>query len=213
MRSIDMQTWSRRAHFSFFNAFEHPRFNITANMDITELYPAVKHRQISFTVAIVYLLSRSANAIPEFRQRIRGEKVVEHERVHPNFTILVDDEIFSFCGVDYDEDFRDFEKSALLEIERVKKQLTLEDDPERDDWLFMTAIPWVSFSALQHPMMTHPGDCIPRLAWGKFFRDGERLKMPLSVDAHHALVDGLHVGKFYAEVEGLLREPEGWLSR
>jgi chloramphenicol O-acetyltransferase type A len=72
----------------------------------------------------------------------------------------------------------------------------------------MTAIPWVSFTSFSHPMTLHPADSIPRFAWGKFFEDTGLLKMPLSVQGHHALMDGIHMGKFYAEVQDYLHHPE-----
>ncbi|KAA4195844.1 chloramphenicol acetyltransferase, partial [Bacteroides ovatus] len=31
---------------------------------------------------------------------------------------------------------------------------------------------------------------------GKYFRDGERLMMPVSVTCHHGLMDGYHVAQF-----------------
>jgi chloramphenicol O-acetyltransferase type A len=105
----------------------------------------VKQRGISITVAIVYLITRTANAIPEFRYRIRGEKVVEHEVVHPSGTILVDEDRFSFCVFDYLEDFKEFSAGAAERIAYVKEHLTLEDEPGQDDLLFMTSIPWVSW--------------------------------------------------------------------
>jgi chloramphenicol O-acetyltransferase type A len=71
----------------------------------------------------------------------------------------------------------------------------------------MTAIPWVSFTSFLHPLNLRPPDSIPRFAWGKFFEDGDRLKMPLGVQGHHALMDGIHVGKFYAEVQDYLDHP------
>jgi len=207
MRCIDMQTWSRREHFKVFSAFDHPHFGLCANVDLTTFYPVVKQRGISFNVATVYVLARAANAIPEFRYRIRPGEVVEHEIVHPATTILTNDDLFTFCTFDYTEDFSLFAARAAEQIAYVKEHLTLEDEPGRDDLLFMTAIPWVSFTSFMHPLHLHPVDSVPRFAWGKFFEDGKFLKMPLSVQAHHALVDGVHVGRYFAEVEDYLHHP------
>jgi chloramphenicol O-acetyltransferase type A len=207
MRTIDMQTWSRREHFKIFSAFDHPHFGLCANVDLTTFYPVVKQRGISFTVAIVYVLARAANAIPEFRYRIRGGEVVEHEIVHPSATILTDEDLFSFCTFDYIENFSEFAARAAERIAYVKEDPTLKDEPGQDDLLFMTAIPWVSFTSFMHPMHLQPADSVPRFAWGKFFEDGEFLKMPLSVQAHHALMDGIHMGRFYAKVQDYLRHP------
>ena len=207
MRYIDMQTWSRREHFKVFSAFDHPHFGMCANVDLTTFYPVVKQRGFSSTVAIVYVLSRAANAIPEFRYRIRGGNVVEHEIVHPSITILTDEDLFSFCTFDYIENFSEFAARAAERIAYVQEHPTLEDEPGQDDLLFMTALPWVSFTSCMHPMHLQPADSVPRFAWGKFFEEGKFLKMPLSVQGHHALMDGIHIGRFYAEVQDYLRHP------
>jgi len=208
MRTIDMQTWSRREHFNKFKAIDYPHFNMCANVDLTTFYRVVKQRGISFTAAIVYVLARASNDIPEFRWRIRGETVVEHEVVHPSVTILVDDDLFSFCTIEYSEEFSEFAVRAAERIAYVKEHPTLADEPGQDDLLFMTAIPWVSFTSFMHPANFHPTDSVPRFAWGKLFEDGESMKMPLSVQGHHALMDGIHVGRYYEKVQGYLHNPD-----
>jgi chloramphenicol O-acetyltransferase type A len=168
----------------------------------------VKQSNLPFTVAVTYILSKAANAIPEFRLRIRGEEVVEHETVHPSITLLVDEDHFSFCTIGYDEDFKTFAANAETQIANVKAEPTLEDEPGRDDLLFMSIIPWVSFTSFMHPMHLDPPDSIPRFAWGKFFKEGDGLKMPLSVQAHHALMDGVHMGRYFTQVQADLERPE-----
>jgi chloramphenicol O-acetyltransferase type A len=208
MRTIDMQTWSRRKHFELYSAFDHPHFGMCANVDLTRFYPLLKQRGYSLTVAITYVLSRAANAIPEFRQRIQSGGVLEHEIVHPSITVLTDEDLFSFCTMDYSEDFSEFAARATEKIAYVKAHPTLKDVTGQDDLLFMTAIPWVSFTSFTHPMHLQPADSVPRFAWGKFFEDGKRLKMPLDVQGHHALMDGIHMGRFYTVVQDCLDHPE-----
>ena len=208
MHSIDLETWPRRKQFRFFNAFDHPHFNMCANVDLTAFYPVVKQYGIPFTVAIVYVLARAANAIPEFRYRIRSGEVIEHEVVHPSVTILVDEDLFSFCTIGYVEEFSEFAARTTEQIAYVKEHSIVEDEPGQDDLLYMTAIPWVSFTSFMHPIHFNPVDSTPLFAWGKYFKEGENLKMPLSVQGHHGLMDGLHMGKFYAKVQEDLRHPD-----
>ena len=207
MRHIDMQTWSRRDHFEKFRDFDHPHFGLCANVDLTAFLPFVKQRGDSVNVAIVYVLARAANAIPEFRHRIRAEKVIEHDVVHPSFTVLADEDLFTFCTVEYAEDYPEFAERAAKQMANVQEQPTLEDVPGQDDLLFMTAIPWVSFTSFLHHLHLQPPDSVPRISWGMFYENGKLLKMPLGVQAHHALMDGIHVGKYYAEVQAYLHEP------
>ena len=154
------------------------------------------------------MISRAANAVPEFRYRLRGDEIVEHETVSPSVTILVDNDLFSFCAIDYSPDFAEFALRAARMFAAVKDHPTLKDPPGRDDLLYMTALPWVSFTSFTHPMSQHPADSVPRFAWGKYFQEGGLLKMPLSVQGHHALMDGIHMGKYYAQVQSCLDQPE-----
>lgn len=207
MRPIDMQTWPRRKHFEIYNAFDYPHFNLCANVDVTHFHPLVKQRQFSLTIAIVYLLAKGANAFPEFRYRIHGRQVVEYKVIHPSTTILTKGDLFSFCTIPFADNFEIFAKQAAETMEIAKRSPSL-DDEGRDDLLFMTGIPWVSFTSVVHPINMHPTDSVPRLSWGKFFSEGDRMKMPLSVQVHHALMDGVHVGRYFAQIQAELDHPE-----
>jgi chloramphenicol O-acetyltransferase type A len=212
MRQIDLSTWPRRKHFEFFMGFDHPHFNLCADVDLTLFNPALRQRGISFTVGLVYVLTRAGNAIPEFRQRIRAGGVVEHDVVHLSTTVLRDDELFGFCTFEYSEDLSEFAPRATALLAEAKAHPILENEPGRDDLFFTSAIPWVAFTSFSHPMHLHPPDSIPRFAWGKFTQDGKRIKMPLSVQGHHALMDALHMARFYERVQDLLSHPEGFLT-
>lgn len=208
MRSIDLQTWTRRQHFELYRRFDHPHFSLCANLELGTFVSRVKAGGFSVSAAIVYLISRAANEIPEFRYRMRGEEVVEHAVVHPSMTVLTADDLFSFCTIPYSQDFSMFAINAAEQMAAVRQHVVLSDEPGRDDLLFMTAIPWVSFTSFTHPTHLSPADCVPRFAWGKFIEEGGALKMPLAVQVHHALMDGVHVGRYYMLVQEYLKSPE-----
>ena len=212
MRQVNLQTWPRREHFNLFHSFDYPHFNLCANVDLTTFYPFIQKREISFNIVVIYLLARVANTIPEFRYRIRGEDVVEHEIVHPSSTILTDSDLFSFCTIEYIEDFSSFAPKAAEQIAYVKKNPTLKDEPGQDNLLYLTAIPWVSFTSFMHPINLNPVDSVPRLAWGKAFEDHDGLKMPLSVQGHHALMDGVHMGRYFEKIQHYLNYPTSFLA-
>ena len=50
-------------------------------------------------------------------------------------------------------------------------------------------------------------DEIPKSTCGRIAGDGERRGVLLSVDVHHALVDGLHVGRLVEGLEQALADP------
>ncbi len=212
MREIDLESWARRDHFQRFVDYHHPHFDMCADVDVTELRTAVKEREESLTIAIVYAIARAANDIRAFRWRIRGDTVVEHDVIHPTATILVSEDLFSFCFFHYDSSFTAFAEDAARRITLVKEQPTLSDPVDRDDWLFMTAIPWVAFTSFSHPMSTAPPDSVPYVAWGRVHEREGRLVMPLEVQGHHALMDGIHLGRFYGRIQRLFDQPDELLD-
>ena len=212
MPVVDLRTWPRRVHFTKYNAFEDPRFDMCVPVEVAPLHRALRERSLPLTAGIVYVITRAANEIPEFRYRIRGDTVVEHEVVHPSLTVLATGDLFSFCHVAYSQDFTAFAADFVTKSNAVKGTPVLADPPGRDDVLFMTALPWVSFTAFHHPMPTVPADSVPRFAWGKVTARGGEATMPLEVQGHHALMDGLHMARFYERAQAFLLEPEEFLG-
>lgn len=211
MKTIDLDSWKRRRHFDFFRALDYPHINLTAPVEVGALRALVRERGGSFFKCVLYLATRAANELPELRQRIRGETVVEHERVHPSYTFLTEDEVFGFTHVDYTPDAAGFFAAAAAAEERVRRQPTLADEPGRDDYLFVSSLPWVAFTSISHPIHMRPVDSVPRLTWGRFTEEGDRTTMPLSIQAHHALVDGLHFGRYYEILAELLARPAAYI--
>lgn len=204
---ITFSSSHRQRHFDFFNQMNHPHFNICANVDITALLPFLKANNLPFTPSIVYLISRVANEINEFRWRIRENEVIEYDRVDPSFTVWTEAaDVFSFCTVPFHQEAGIFTADALAKMEQMKSDPSM-DDEERDDLLFLSSIPWVSFTSFQHAMGYHPGDSVPRITWGKYFEENGKIKMPLSVQVHHAIVDGRHVGAYFNQLEELSMNP------
>ena len=197
MKSIDMKTWNRRFHFELFNSFDYPHFNITAPIDIEDFAHNCKKKDISFTIATAYLFAKTANELDSFRYRIRGKNVILHDEVHPSFTTMANNKLFSYCTVNYEDDFFNFYRSAKEKTSLMKKNPILSDKPGQDELLYMTAIPWVSFTSFVHPIHMNPVDSVPRIAWGKYYQDGNTFKMPVSVQVHHALMDGQQVAEYF----------------
>lgn len=207
MKFIDIENWNRKDHYNFFKKLDYPQFNLCANLDITIFYKYIKENQSPFFLSFLYVSTKTANSIKEFRFRIREDKVIEHEIVSPSFTVMAENEVFSFCTVNFIEQFNDFKANASKEIQRIKSNVTIKDEPGRDDLLYITSIPWVSFTNITHPIHMNPVDSIPRIAWGKYFEENGKIKLPLSVQVHHSLVDGVHVGQYFNTIQEIIDNP------
>ena len=200
----------REKHFHFFKNMDQPHFSLTAPIEVDPLLTYLKQKALPLTPVLVYLISKTANQLPTFRQRIRGAQVIEHDCVHPSFTVRTRaSSVFSFCSVKFDSKFPAFLSTCQAEMERIQDTPVFEDEPDRDDYLFLSALPWIPFTHLQHAMHYSPVDSVPRIAWGKYTPSDQKMKMPLQVQAHHALVDGIDMGRFFETFQAYCQHPDG----
>jgi len=196
-QEVDIAAWNRKATYEFFRHFDDPFFNVTANLDVTNLYRFCKENNLAFSIAALFFSLQAANEVREFRLRMIGETVVEFARVKATQTILNDDETFSFCYFPIQKDVFEFDRSGKIAREKYKSLKTFEVETDRVDLIYFSAIPWISFTGFKHASRQNNRQTVPRMVFGKMSGDGDDLKMPFSVEVHHALVDGIHVGKFY----------------
>ena len=200
-KEVEIEKWNRKTTYEFFKDYEDPFFNLTANLDITELYLFCKKNNLSFSLANLFYSLQTANEIREFRIRLKDEKLVEYEKVHATQTILQTDETFSFCYFELQENVFEFDDAGKQAIEKYKQLKTFDVETARIDLIYYSVIPWVSFTSFKHAGRFDNRQTVPRMVFGKAFEENGRRKMPHSVEVHHAIVDGFHVGKYFTRLQ------------
>lgn len=205
-RTLDLDTWSRRAHFDFFRDSEDPFFNICTEVDVSKLVEAVRSSEGgSFFLASLWISLTAANRIESFRYRIDGDSVLVYEHVDCGSTVLRDDQTFGFAYFRHTSDYREFATRGAEEVARVQKQSgDLVELLDELGLIYYSVIPWVSFTSFSHARNRGHRDSIPRIVFGKHHLVGERRMLPISVEAHHAVMDGLHVAQFLDQLQALL---------
>ncbi len=194
---IDLDSWERKATFEFFRDYKDPFFNIAANVDVSRLYSFCKTRGLPFSIAALYCSIAAANEIREFRLRMIGEKVVEFDRIEATQTILNDDNTFSFCYFPWRETIEEFVEVGRAAREKYGAMRSFDVETERLDLIYYSVIPWVSFTSFKHANSGDNRRSVPRMVFGKMFMQGERRLMPFSVEGHHCLMDGFHIGRYF----------------
>ena len=97
---------------------------------------------------------------------------------------------------------------AAAEQARVKEAPSLEDGEDGESLFFVSCVPWLSYTALTQPTPT-PADSNPRITWGRWHRQEGRILLPMTLLANHALVDGIHIARFYQNLAEQLRMVAG----
>lgn len=204
MEYIDLENWKRREHFSFFYRMDYPQFNICLNLDVTSFLQFVKEKHLSFYYAMIYAVTDVVNVEEDFKYRIRDGKVVLHDKIHPSFTYMdneKENELFRLVTVDLKGTIFEFEKTAKEACQNQSDYFGLDKLTGRDDLIYITCIPWISFTHISHTITINRNDSVPKIAWGKYYNDGERILLPFSVQVNHALMDGFQIGKYVEKLQ------------
>lgn len=204
--ALDLATWNRREHFEFFRRFEEPYFGLTFEVEVTAAYDRAKAANCSFFTWYLHKTLLTANEVEAFRYRIEGEEVTVYDRIHVSSTINRGDGTFDFSFIPFASDISTFADHVQAEVERVKNSRGLFVGISGNDVIHFSALPWVRFTALSHARPFSYPDSVPKVSFGKMVSEGGRRLMPVSVHAHHALVDGMHVGMFAELLQEKLNE-------
>lgn len=190
-----MNFHARESYFNFFNTFQSPLLNITWEVETDDFTVRCKDLGVPVYHWMVHALCGACMDVPEFRWRLGSDdKPTMVSTLSPSFTIMKPDGHFNFNTVPYQEDFREFHRLAMASRLRAEASPGLSLDEEgRIDYLFITSIPWLRFTSIQHPVQELGRVHIPSFAFGKFTKEPGRIKFPFSVQGHHGFVDAVHM--------------------
>ncbi len=206
-REIDLSNSPRKAHFDHFRHMPDPHVGLTVDVDVTDLATRCRQEGWSFYLAMIRVAVEAANAVPELRRRIRGEKVVEYEACDSSHIELLDNGSYCYCTLRHNpaQSWAEYMAYARAQRERAKAGASIAEENDVEGLYFITSVPWLHYRDFAQP---NPGPeaSNPSIAWGKYQPDCQgRLMMPVPLLAHHSLVDGLQIAGFYQNLDKLLQ--------
>ncbi|MBU1093480.1 MAG: chloramphenicol acetyltransferase [Firmicutes bacterium] len=205
MRKINLETWDRIQPYSFFTTLDIPRYLVTVNLDVTEFVKKIKEQHLSFYLSFMHLAMKEMNKIDNFRYRIIKDDVFLFDETHPSFTDMIEGtDQFKFVTTNMETDLLTFIDKAKQKSKDQGNQFFDQSEEERFDVVYITTFPWASYTQVSHAHNIDKKDTIPKLAWGKFENVNDKLLMPFSIEVHHALADGLHVGRLIQNIQSAL---------
>ena len=199
-RLLDRAAWPRREVYDFFSRIDDPFYMVTFQTDVTAVREYTKRNNLSFYYTMVYLCTAACNAVPAFRQVIRSGQVWELEARSPSFTDLhPGSEVFHIVTMPCAGTLAEFCRAAA---EKSAAQTAfLDQQGESNALIYFSCLPWVELTALTNERGHDPDDSVPRIAWGRYTAQDGRLKLGLSLEVNHRLIDGVHIGQFAQALE------------
>ena len=194
MKEIDPKTTKRARDFHLWIKSPMPMVTLTKTFDVTNLRRVSRKRGIKFNVLMCWCVGKAASGIREFFMLPVGEKLMLYDNLAINIVVNTADGGITNCDVPFSEDIRQFEKDYMSITKKVH---------ESGEWFSMGddyAI--VGTSAVTNCEI----DCIvnqysgiwnnPFLMWAKYRKHLFKTTLPISMQFHHAQMDGGDAAKF-----------------
>lgn len=198
--AIDLGIWPRAQTYHFFRGFERPHYAITTRIDVTKLMEKRAVLGMSTFRSSLWAIGKGINDTPALRLRFKGDTVTRHDSVVMSPAIDAGDGTFRYCYIPWLDDFTAFDAQTATLIEQAKASSSLDALMDQDDVAFLSCLPWLDYTSLDNAL-PHAEDCTPRISWGKIVGKGDSFDMAMTLQSHHALVDGRDVADFFAATQ------------
>ena len=211
---IDFETWERKEHFKYYINLIKTNYNLTAELNISQLMEKVKERKLKFFPTMLYCIIKAVNQNKEFRMDYDKEGNLGYwDYVVPSYTIFHnDDKTFSDIWSEYSEDFSVFYKNVTDDMEKYKDVKGIKSkEGKPDNFCPISAIPWLSFTGYSNDTYSESNMFFPVIAFGKYYEKNGKVLLPFSVFVNHAVADGYHTCKLINDIQDIVKRADEWL--
>lgn len=192
-QEIDPKETNRKEAFEHWMSSPMPMVTLMKTIDVSRLRKVSRKQGIKFTALLCWCICKAASSIEEFFLLPEPGHLYRYDKLAVNVIVLNDKGGITSCDVLYSEDIRQFNADYLKVTSLAAK--TCKSTSLEDAMIIGT-------SALPHTEL----DCIvnqysgrwnnPFLAWGKYRKGLFKTTLPISLQFHHAQMDGIQACRF-----------------
>ena len=213
---FDRETWPRSAHFDYYLGVIRCRYNLGADLDMTNLQAFRRSRGLMFFPVMLYVIMRAVNGREEFRMTLgpHGEPGF-WDVVHPCYTLFhPENETFTDIWSEYSADFSRFYDTVTQDMARYRHVTgTIKARAsEPPNICPVSSLPWLTFTHFAQDSCGDNRFLSPLIKFGRYETRNGRTVIPVSVSVHHAAADGFHTCRLINDMQRMLSEPEAHLG-
>lgn len=210
---INIDTWHRSDCFNHFYHNAKCTYSITVNIDITNLYNYMKSNNLRFYPTFTWIVSKTINNYEEFKMAFDNEgRLGFYDEIGPNYSVLNDKiKIMNNLYTSYNSSFFNFYENMVSDLNSYKENDNFTTQFQ-NNFFIVSCIPWFSYSSFNVNNEGNSSFLFPMVTWGKFYKEGNKIIMPLTIQVHHAVADGYHCSLFFSDIKEICLNPEKYLK-
>ena len=207
---IDLEKYYRKGVYRHFSEDCKCSVSMTARIDVTDLVSFSKKTDTKFYLNFLYLLSKVLNSRDDYKMNYlwQTNELVCYDVINPTQYVFHEDtETCTPVYTNYSEDYEEFYKNALSDLESAKNTREyLLDAANHPNWFDASYVSWLSYDSLNVELPDGYLYFIPIINWGKYREENGRLMMPVTVRMNHAIADGYLVANVYRLLDKVIAE-------
>lgn len=212
---IDIKTWSMAQAFHYYTQMAPTTYTIDISIDVTALRKVVKEKEYKFFPVYLYIVTKAVISREELCMAVREGELGYWNCLNPVYPQLhSDNNTTSLLWTEYNDSFKEFYQNYIEDVKKYGNDhgiLTSKGAPPSNGYI-VSCIPWFtfrSFSLHNHGIKDY---FFPSFESGAFTKYDDKIHMPLSITAHHAVTEGYHIKLFLDKLQYLASNPEEWIE-
>ena len=183
----------RAEAFEIWMSSPQPMVTVVKTFEVGRLRKASRKTGIKFNVLLCWCICKAASSIEElFLLPVPGH-LYRYDKLAVNVIVQNEKGGITLCDVPYSEDIRQFNADYMRVTSMAAK--TCEGTSLEDAMIIGTsALPCTELDVIVNQYSGRWNN--PFLAWGKYRKGFFRTTLPISLQFHHAQMDGMQAGRF-----------------
>ena len=183
----------RAEAFELWMSSPQPMVTVVKTFEVGRLRKASRKTGIKFNVLLCWCICKAASSIEElFLLPVPGH-LYRYDKLAVNVIVQNKKGGITLCDVPYSEDIRQFNADYMRVTSLAAK--TCEGTSLEDAMIIGTsALPCTELDVIVNQYSGRWNN--PFLAWGKYRKGFFRTTLPISLQFHHAQMDGMQAGRF-----------------
>ena len=192
-QEIDPKETNRKEAFEHWMSSPMPMVTLMKTIDVSRLRKVSRKQGIKFTALLCWCICKAASSIEEFFLLPEPGHLYRYDKLAVNVIVLNDKGGITSCDVPYSEDIRQFNADYLKVTSLAAK--TCKSTSLEDAMIIGTsALPQTELDCIVNQYSGRWNN--PFLAWGRYRKGLFKTTVPISLQFHHAQMDGMQACRF-----------------
>ena len=190
---VNPQETNRAEAFSLWMSSPMPMVTLMKTFDVSHLRRLSRKTGVKFNVLLCWCIGKAASQVEEFYLLPQGEKLFRYDQLGINIVVLNNKGGITLCDVPYSDDFAQFQADYLELVSQAAR--TCVGTSLEDRMIVGTsALPQTELDCIVNQYSGRYNN--PFLVWGQYRSGFFRTTLPISLQFHHAQMDGSHACRF-----------------